>query len=248
MSDIAYTLLYRGRNHKTNEIEDIGYIWSFGDNSCAWAIKEDIKQAVFRECSDSFTNTIIGEYETLSHTPGFCDEIKLVTVKGKWSSDHSKFTPEEIISVGEDLLKQYQYRKKELEKHIEEIELNIPMSTGYSYLIRNRDDLVKLQEYYPLLDDLYYKLYGHEGHIIKECDYDEEKYTPKINEYRENFFVCGNIFEEDLHVPLIINLKSVDYSRRSNYHNNISIYSVEEIEEQTKTYLNTLDKIKNLIK
>lgn len=167
MSDTAYTLLYRGRNYKTKEIEDTGYIWSFGDNSCAYAIKKDIKQAVFRECIDSFTNTIIGEYETHSRSPGFCDEIRLVTVKGKWASDKFKFTPEEIISVGEDLLKQYQDRKKELEKHIEEIELNIPMSIGYSYLIRSRDDLVKLQEYYPLLDDLYYKLYGHEEHIKK---------------------------------------------------------------------------------
>ena len=248
MSDIAYTLLYRGRNHKTNEIEDTGYIWSFGDNSCAWAIKGDIKQAVFRECTDSFTNTIIGEYETHSHAPGFGDEIRLVTVKGKWSSDHFNFTPEEIISVGEDLLKQYRDRKKELEKHIEEIELDIPMSTGHSYLIRSRDDLVKLQEYYPLLDDLEYKLYGHEEHIIEECDYDEEKYISKIDEYRENFFVCGNMFEEDLHVPLIMNLVSVDYSRKSNQYGNISIYSVREIEDQTKTYLSTLDKIKNLIK
>ena len=157
-------------------------------------------------------------------------------------------TLEEIISIGEDLLKQYQDRKKELEKHIEEIELNIPMSTGYSFLIRTRDDLVKLQEYYPLLDDLYHKLYGHEEYIIEECDYDSEKYIPKINEYRENFFVCGNMFEEDLHVPLIMNLKGVDYSRRSNQCGNISIYSVKEIEEQTKTYLSTLDKIKNLTK
>ena len=246
MSDIAYTLLYRRRDYKTNEIEDIGYIWSFGDNSCAYAIKKDIKQAVFRVCTDGFTNTIIGEYETHSHTPGFGDEIRLVTVKGKWSSDKFKFTPEKSISIGEDLLKQYQNKKKELESHINAIELNIPMATGYSYLIRVREDLVKLQEYYPLLDDLYYKLYGHEEFIIEECDYDEEKYIPKINEYRDNFFVCGNMCESDLHVPLIMNIRNTDYKSRGLY--NISIYSIKEIEEQTKTYLSTLDKIKNLIK
>ena len=246
MDDIAYTLLYRGKNYKTNEIEDIGYIWSFGDNSCAYRVDKDIKQAVFRECDDSFTNTIIGEYETHSHTPGFGDEIRIVTVSGKWSSDHFNFTPKEIISVGEDLLKQYQNKKKELEKYIEEIELNIPMSTGYSFLIRTREDLVKLQEYYPLIDDLYHKLYGREEYIMEECDYDEEKYIPEINKYRENFFVCGNMFENDLHVPLIMNIKNTDHKSRGLY--NISIYSIEEIEKQTETYLETTKKIKNLIK
>ena len=246
MDDIAYTLLYRRRDHKTNEIEDRGYIWSFGDNSCAYRVDKDIKKAAFRECDNSFTNTIIGEYETHSHTPGFGDEIRLVTVRGKWSNDHFNFTPEEIISIGEDLLKQYQDKKKELEKHIEEIELNIPMSTGYSFLIRTREDLVKLQEYYPLNDDLYYKLYGHEEHIIKECDYDSEKYIPKINEYRENFFVCGNMCESDLYIPLIMNIKNTDYKNRGSY--NISIYSIKDIEEQSKTYLEIIRKIKDLIK
>lgn len=245
MSDMAYTLLYRRTNYKTNEIEDIGYIWSFGDNSCAWAIKKDIKQAVFRECDDSFTNTISGEYETHSHTPEFGDEIRLVTVKGKWSGDRFKFIPEEIISVGEDLLQKYADKKKELEKHIEEIKLNIPMSTGYSFLIRTREDLVKLQEYYPLIDDLYHKLYGHEEYIMEECDYDEKKYIPKINEYREDFFVCGNMCESDLHVPLIMNIRNTDYKSRGLY--NISIYSIKEIEEQAETYLETIRKIKNLI-
>lgn len=246
MDDIAYTLLYRRKDYKTNEIEDRGYIWSFGDNSCAYRVDKDIKQAVFRERNDSFTNTIIGEYETHSHTPGFGDEIRLVTVRGKWSSSHFDFTPEEIISIGEDLLKQYQNKKKELESHINAIELNIPIATGYSYLIRTRENLVKLQEYYPLHDDLYYKLYGHEEYIMEEYDYDEEKYTPKINEYRENFFVCGNMCENDLHVPLIMNIRNTDYRSRGLY--NISIYSIKEIEEQTKTYLETIRKIEKLIK
>lgn len=246
MDDIAYTLLYRRKDYKTNKVEDRGYIWSFGDNSCAYSVNEDIKQAVFRGCDDSFTNTIIGEYETYSHSPGFGDEIRLVTVRGKWSNDHFNFMPEEIISVGGDLLKQYQEKKKELEKHIKEIELNIPMSTGYCYLIRTREDLVKLQEYYPLLDELYHKLYGHEEFIIEECDYNEEKYIPKINEYREDFFVCGNMCENDLHMPLIMNIRTTDYRSRGLY--NISIYSIKEIEEKTEMYLETIRKIKTLIK
>lgn len=120
------------------------------------------------------------------------------------------------------------------------------MATGSSYLIRTREDLVKLQEYYPLLDELNYKLYGHEEFIKEKCDYDEEKYIPKINEYRENFFVCGDIWENDLPVPLIMNIKSTDYRNRRPY--NISIYSIKEIEDQTKTYLETIRKIKKLIK
>lgn len=246
MNDIAYTLLYRGKNHKTNKIEDIGYIWSFGDNSCAWATTENIKQAVFKECDDNFANTIIGEYETHSRMPGFGDEIRLVTVSGKWSSDHFDFTPKEIISIGEDLLQKYANKKKELELHINAIELNIPMATGHSYLIRIREDLVKLQEYYPLLDDLYHKLYSYEESIIEECDYDEEKYIPRINKYREDFFVCGNMSETDLHVPLIMNIRKIDYKSRELC--NISIYSVEEIEKQAETYLNAIKKIKDLIK
>ena len=245
MDNIAYTLLYRRKDHKTNKIEDRGYIWSFDDNSCAYRTDKDIKQAAFRENPDSFTNTIIGEYETHSHTPGFGDEIRLVTVSGKWSHDKFKFAVKEIISIGEDLLQKYAGKKKELESYINAIELNIPMANGCCYLIRTREDLVKLQEYYPLLDDLYHKLYGYEESIIEECDYDEEKYTPRINEYREDFFVCGNMFENDLHIPLIMNIRNTDYRSRGLY--NISIYSIKEIEEQTETYLETTRKIKRLI-
>ena len=246
MDDIAYTLLYRRKDYKTNKVEDRGYIWSFDDNSCAYRTDKDIKQAAFREEPDSFTNTIIGEYETHSHTPGFGDEIRLVTVSGKWSHDKFKFTVKEIISIGEDLLQEYANKKKELESYINAIELNIPMANGYCYLIRTREDLVKLQEYYPLLDELYHKLYGHEEFIIEECDYDEEKYIPKINEYREDFFVCGNMCENDLHVPLIMNIRNIDYRSRGLY--NISIYSIKEIEEKTEMYLETVRKIKTLIK
>lgn len=246
MDDIAYTLLYRRKDYKTNEVEDRGYIWSFGDDSCAYRVDKDIKQAVCRENPDSFTNTIIGEYETHSHTPSFGDEIRLVTVSGKWSHDKFKFNVKEVINIGEDLLQRYADKKKELESHINAIELNIPMATGYSYLIRTREDLVKLQEYYPLLDELYHKLYGHEEFIIEKYDYDEEKYIPKINEYREDFFVCGNMCENDLHVPLIMNIRNTDYRNRGLY--NISIYSIKEIEEQAETYLETTKKIKDLIK
>ena len=246
MDDIAYTLLYRRKDYKTDKIEDRGYIWSFGDNSCAYRVDKDIKQAVCREKPDSFTNTIIGEYETHSHTPGFGDEIRLVTVSGKWSNDKFKFHVKEVVNIGEDLLKQYVNKKKKLESYIDTIELNIPMANGRCYLIRTREDLVKLQEYYPLLDDLSHKLYGYEESIIEECDYDEEKYIPRINEYRENFFVCGNMFESDLHVPLIMNIRNTDYRSGGLY--NISIYSIKEIEEQTKVYLETMKKIKKLIK
>lgn len=246
MNDIAYTLLYREKDCKTNEIKDKGYIWSFGDNSCAYRVDKNIKQAVYRETPDSFENTIIGEYETHSHSPIFGDEIRLVMVSGEWSRDKFKFNVKEIINIGEDLLQRYADRKKKLESYINAIELTIPMATGYSYLIRTREDLVKLQEYYPLLDELYYKLYGHEEFIEAECDYDEEKYIPKINEYRENFFVCGNMCENNLHVPLIMNIKNTDHRSRRPY--NISIYSIEEIEEQAETYLETIKKIKNLIK
>ena len=246
MDDIAYTLLYRNRNYKTNEIEDAGYIWSFGDNSCAYRVTKDIKQATFRECDDSFNNTIIGEYETHSHSPGFGDEIRLVTVSGKWSHDRFNFYVKEVINIGEDLLKKYADKKKELESYIGAIELDIPMATGLSYLIRTREDLVKLQEYYPLLDDLYYKLYGYEESIIEKCDYDEEKYIPRINEYREDFFICGNMFESDLHIPLIMNIRDTDYRSKRLY--NISIYSIKDIEEQAEIYLETVRKIKKLIK
>lgn len=246
MSDIAYTLLYRRTNHKTNEVEDAGYIWSFGDNSCAYRVDKNVKRAVCREKPDSFTNTIIGEYETHSYSPGFGDEIRLVTVSGKWSNDKFKFDVKEIISIGDDLLKKYADRKKELESYVNAIELNIPMATGSSYLIRTREDLVKLQEYYPLLDELDYKLYGHEEFIKGECDYDEEKYIPKINEYREDFFVRGNMCESDLHVPLVMNIMNADYRSRGLY--NISIFSIKEIEEQAEVYLETTKKIKNLIK
>ena len=246
MDNIAYTLLYRGKNHKTNKIEDIGYIWSFNNDSCAYRIIKDIKQAVYRESPDSFTNTIIGEYETHSHSPGFCDEIRLVTVLGKWSRDKFKFDVKDVINIGEDLLKKYADKKKELESYINTIELNIPMTTGCSYLIRTREDLVKLQEYYPLLDELDYKLYGHEELIKEECDYDEEKYIPKIKEYRDDFFVCGNMFEGDLHVTLIMNIKNTNYKNRGLYH--ISVYSIKEIEDQIEIYLETIRKIKGLIK
>ena len=246
MSDIAYTLLYRRKDYRINEIEDVGYIWSFGDNSCAYRVDKDIKQAVCRENPDSFTNTIIGEYETHSRWTGFGDEIRLVTVSGKWSHDKFKFDVKEIINIGEDLLQKYADKKKELEAYVNAIEINLPMATGYSYLIRTREDLVKLQEYYPLLDELDYKLYGHEEFIKEECDYDEEKYIPKINEYRENFFVCGNMCESDLHVPLIMNRRNTNYKSRDLY--NISIYSIKEIEEQAESYLKTINKIKNLIK
>ena len=72
-----------------------------------------------------------------------------------------------------------------------------------------------------------------------------KKYIPEINKYRENFFVCGNMFENDLHVPLIMNIKNTNYKNRGLY--NISIYSIKEIEEQTEIYLETIRKIKNLI-
>lgn len=112
MNDIAYTLLYRGKNYKTNEVEDVGYIWSFGDNSCAYRVDKDIKQAAYREDPDSFANTIIGEYETHNHLPGFCDEIRLVTVSGRWSRDKFKFEAKEVVSIGEDLLKKIRRQKE----------------------------------------------------------------------------------------------------------------------------------------
>lgn len=224
-----------------NGKEQRQYFRSFGDYGVHYSLTNNIKDAIIRN-AEQWNHVVMAEYET--HNTFRFTKIILVyveAVEGRLEYKYSK-----TLRDGEDLLKKYIDRKKELEEKIKALELDFPMFDGECYLIKTRDDMAILAEYFPMDHSVQYKLTGHEDYLYEQCDYDDEKHEELIKEFRENFFIIGDICTEDKKVPVMLNRhRFVNGYGFEDYH--CTAYTMSEVQMMIDRINKTWnEKIKNL--
>lgn len=224
MDDIAYTLLYRARNHKTGIVEDLGYISTFDNNGSSYSLTKNINEAAFKPDKSCFQRTIISEYENYRYSMAFKDEIRLVSVSGKFKEF---FEPLNIIEIGDNLLEEYTDKRNDISESVKKMKVNIPNKKGESYCIKTRDDLIKLCEHYPFDNSLNVVPYDYEAYLIDSNNRNKTKYWPKIKEYRDNFFVLKYLEDGTsvkVMLPVVINIDKHNCITTNNYLSTIEIY------------------------
>lgn len=216
--------------------EERTYFETTGDHGKAYYKTPDISKAMFRP-ADAWDKTIMAEYE--DHAEFWYSQILLVYVEVKevpkegWE-DWTDFKYIRTIREGEDLLAKYKAKIKELKRVAEEITLDFPVFDGTCYLIRNRQDLVNLVDLYPFNWALTNQLY-HVEKIIRTQAVDDESEAKAVEDFRNNFYLPGDMIHDRIELPAVIRDYEMDGDRYC------AVYTTEELRNAFETCKRTFD-------